>query len=125
MDITPLVKSDINIIQSYKDGVFKISGRKYEEAVLVAPFEITQLPFSSVENLKPSDFDMFEEMKNDVDVILFGTGTTQEFFSPEIMKSLDARGIHIDVMDTGAACRTYNVLITEGRRVVAALMPVA
>lgn len=122
MDITPLVKSGVQIIQSYKDGVFKISGQTYAHNVLVTAQDTTKFDVAAFDELTPKSFDVFAQRQEDVDIILFGTGAEQVFFPPEIMSSLAQRNIHMDIMDTGAACRTFNVLISEGRRVMAALM---
>ncbi len=56
------------------------------------------------------------------EVILIGTGTTQHFPQPEIWKALVQHGIGFEIMTTDAACRTYNVLLSEARRVVAAFL---
>jgi uncharacterized protein len=57
-----------------------------------------------------------------VEVLLLGTGTRHEFVPPSLRRRLRDAGIVIDTMDTGAACRTYNVLVAEDRRVAAALI---
>ena len=57
-----------------------------------------------------------------MDVWLLGTGAQARFLPIELRKSLKSKGYHIESMDTGAACRTFNVLIAEGRRVSAALL---
>ncbi|MBK1644759.1 hypothetical protein CKO25_08875 [Thiocapsa imhoffii] len=56
-------------------------------------------------------------------VLVIGTGATQTFPAPELSMVVLSRGIGLEVMSTGAACRTYNILVGEGRRVVAGLMP--
>jgi uncharacterized protein len=58
----------------------------------------------------------------DPEIVVLGTGTRQRFPAPELLASILARGVGCEVMDTGAACRTYNVLVSEDRRVVAALL---
>ena len=55
-------------------------------------------------------------------VLILGTGTRQHFPAPKVQFALLERGIGLEVMDTGAACRTYNILVSEGRDVVAALL---
>lgn len=57
-----------------------------------------------------------------VDILLLGTGSRQHFPRPELLRPLIEAGRSIDVMDTGAACRTYNILVAEGRSVAAALI---
>jgi uncharacterized protein len=58
----------------------------------------------------------------DPEIVVLGTGTRQRFASPGLMAAILSRGIGCEVMDTGAACRTYNVLVSESRRAVAALL---
>jgi uncharacterized protein len=59
------------------------------------------------------------------EVVLLGTGARQVFPSPELLMCFHRRGIGIEVMATAAACRTFNVLVSERRKVVAALLPPA
>lgn len=56
------------------------------------------------------------------ELVILGTGERLQFPSPQVSQSLIARQIGLEVMDTAAACRTYNILVAEGRRVVAALI---
>ncbi|MCD8497119.1 MAG: Mth938-like domain-containing protein [Alphaproteobacteria bacterium] len=123
MDVTPLVKAGSQIIQSYAGGVFKISGVTHEEAVVVTA-SVT-LPWSPPKNLSDLTIQHFESLPEGIDVILLGTGAQMQFLPPAVKMALKEAGLPaIDVMDTGAACRTYNVLLAEGRRVAACLMPV-
>jgi uncharacterized protein len=64
----------------------------------------------------------FISYKNQADVILLGTGARSILLSPSLRKLFRSNHINLDTMDTGAACRTFNVLTSEGRRVVAFLM---
>jgi uncharacterized protein len=121
MDITPLIAADRQVIQSYSVGGFKISGNAYQGPVMVFPDRTLSWAASSIENLKPGDFDMLD--KRDVDVVLIGCGAQGARLSKEIAQALKSRGILPETMDTGAACRTYNVLLADGRRIAAALLP--
>ncbi len=107
MDVTPLVTQGVPIIQSYKNGTFRISGESYTTPVMLTPQGVSVWD-ESFDNL-PS-----------CDVLLYGTGETHVW--PEA--ALRAR-VPMEVMTTAAACRTYNALITEGRLVIALLLPVA
>ena len=60
---------------------------------------------------------------HDPEIIIFGTGKEQVFPDPALFVPLMERGIGYEVMNTGAACRTYNILLSEERRVLAALIP--
>ena len=58
-----------------------------------------------------------------MEMVLLGTGAAQRFPHPRLTAALTARRIGVEAMDTGAACRTYNILMAEGRKVLAALLP--
>ena len=125
MDVTPLVRKGQNIIQSYANGVFKVSGERYESAVIITPSEVIAWDIGQirdVENLKAEHIDAITQASPDSDVFLLGSGAKMNFLSADLRRDLKKNNITLDVMDTGAACRTYNVLMAEGRRVVCALM---
>ena len=122
MDITPLIDSDQKVIQSYAKGQFRISGDIYQTSVLVAPHYAMAWPHSTP--LELVDFQPLIDVADSIDIVLLGTGEKTVFLAPELRKTLREAGLHVECMDTGAACRTYSVLMAEGRRVVAALMPV-
>lgn len=122
MDVTPLVPTGAQIIQSYADGMFRISGVTHDGAVLVYPNHTVSWSVSAP--LCFEDFAPLFDQAGDFDVVLLGLGADVSAPPFELRKQLKARGINIDFMDTGAACRTYNVLMADGRRVVAALLPV-
>ena len=124
MDVTPLIGKGQQVIQSYAAGVFRISGVTYEEAVFVFPDKtlIWDAP-SSFSSLSVKNFQPLIEQADEIDVVLLGTGSKMEFLPPALRQALKEVGLVIDIMDTGAACRTYNVLMAEGRRVTAALLP--
>ncbi len=125
MDVTPLVKSDQQIIQSYAGGRFRVSGTTYDHAVLVSPSDTCEWTVSGpAEMLNEEDFRPLLDRAEDIDVVLLGTGAKLVFISPALKNTLKKQGLSIEAMDTGAACRTYNVLMAEGRRVFAALIPV-
>jgi uncharacterized protein len=59
-----------------------------------------------------------------IEILLVGSGARFALLAPDVRRSLQERGLSVDAMDTGAACRTYNILRAEGRRVAAALIAV-
>ena len=121
MDVTPLIRSDQQVIQAYAGDTFKVSGKTYTQAIIVLPHMTQNWEAPTFETLKPSDIaPLFD---NRPDMILLGVGKTTRFFTREQKQAFQAAGLHIEVMDTGAACRTYNVLMAEGRQVAAALYP--
>lgn len=121
MDVTPLIPAGRQVIQQYRAGGFRISGKDYTGAVIVLPERTLMWPVSG--DLSLSSFDMLKGMARELDVILVGTGSAQQFIPPALRQALKQLGLNIDTMDTGAACRTYNVLMADGRRVAAALLP--
>ncbi len=139
MDVTPLVKQGAQIIQSYAGGKFKVSGQVYSTPVIVSS-EFTQewktkRIVSEIEkggvsegvesgfvSLRVKDFSQVVELSQSFDVFLCGSGSEMKFLPPDVKTALKEQGVSIDIMDTGAACRTYNVLMAEGRRVLAALL---
>lgn len=125
MDVTPLIKKDQQVLQSYKGGIFKVSGKAYDGAVIVTPDKtrLWEIDVRSISGLTLEDFKPLQEDAAQFDVFLLGCGAQMEFMPVSLRTGLKAQGISADVMDTGAACRTYNVLMAEGRRVVAALLP--
>lgn len=125
MDVTPLIPEGRQIIQRYGADGFKVSGKLYEGAVFVFPEVTHDWPAArSFADLSVDTFDQLFSKSDEIDVVLLGTGRKGEFFPPKLRQLLKNKGLSVDAMDTGAACRTYNVLMAEGRRVVAALLPI-
>ncbi len=121
MDVTPLITKDRQVIQSYAGGRFKVSGQIYESALIVRPgvcelWDVLALP--GFEDFRP-----LVDMAAEIDVVLFGSGAAMKMLPADIRLKLKEAGIAVECMDTGAACRTYNVLLAEERRVAAALLP--
>lgn len=126
MDVTPLIRRGSQVIQSYANGVFKVSGERYEHAILVNVDETTIWDIGDITDvaaLKLEHFTPLIERSEHIDVVLLGCGATMAFMPPILRAELKKEGVSVDIMDTGAACRTYNVLMAEGRRVVCALLP--
>lgn len=124
MDVTPLVRADQQIIQSYADGQFRVSGEVYKGAIIVSPDRTLNWAFQGdVQDISAEDFEPLFDKASDIDVVLLGCGAEIQFLSVELKNTLKNKGLSVDVMNTGAACRTYNVLMAEGRRVTAVLLP--
>ena len=124
MDVTPLVKEGSKIIQSYAGGRFRVSGEVHEGAILVSQDSVRSWAANGpVQELTEQDFEILITMQDEFDVVLLGTGKVLRFLAPELKAALKQKGLHVEVMDSGAACRTYNVLMAEGRRVMAAMLP--
>lgn len=123
-DITPIIPSDRQVIDGYGEGQFCVSGQWRVGALIVLPDRT--LPWSATDAaaLTAADFAAVREAEPRVELLLLGTGPTMKLVSKALRQELRAAGIVVEFMDSGAACRTYNVLLAEGRRVAAALLPV-
>ncbi|MGH7075739.1 MAG: Mth938-like domain-containing protein [Stellaceae bacterium] len=126
-DITPPFGGR-QAIEAYGAHGFRISGVVYRGAVIVFPdttiaWPVTALTGVTAESLAPVSERAGGE--GEIDILLLGCGRRTAPISPTLRAELKRVRITIDAMDTGAACRTYDVLATEGRRVAAALLPLA
>ncbi len=127
MDVTPLIPGGRQIVESYGEGRFRITGQVYAGAGLVflertLAWTVSVADEANLENLEPV---LAAGRAGSVELMLFGQGRHMALVPPALRQGLRAGGIVVEPMDTGAACRTYNVLMAEGRRVAAALVPVA
>jgi uncharacterized protein len=110
-----------NIIRSYAFGRITINQDIYTTSLIITPDRIvTDWRPERFADLTASDFDTVRDLQPEV--VLLGTGARLLFPAPELIRPLVSAQIGFEVMDTGAACRTYNVLMGEGRRVAAALL---
>lgn len=114
--------STLNTVTAYGPGWIEINRRRFEGAVVVMPEgEVAAWSAQRFEALAAADFDTLLERRPEL--VLLGTGEKQRFPHPRLTAALMAAGVGVDVMSTHAACRTYNILMAEGRRVLAALLP--
>ena len=124
LDITPMVPAGRQLIHGYGNGGFRIGEEAYSGAVLVliestVSWDVAAVSDISLENLAPViDEDLGTE------ILLIGCGAGAQPIGRPIRDGLKDAGIVAELMDTGAACRTFNVLLAEERRVAAALIPV-
>jgi uncharacterized protein len=102
---------------------FHITGVRYEHAVIVLPDLVIPWALTSWEDVTFESFAALTKA-NVADVLLLGCGPRAQLPSRELRQALRAAGLVVEPMDTGAACRTYNVLMAEDRRVAAALLAV-
>jgi uncharacterized protein len=113
--------SGANTITGYGDGYIEINKIPYSHAVLLSSDgEILEWAIKSFEDLSPADFTQMAALKPEL--IIIGTGKRQRFPKPELLKTLIEAKIGFEVMDSQAACRTYNILVGEGRQVLLALI---
>ena len=123
-DISGLPEAGQQLINGYGDGGFRISGVRHEGSVLVFPSETKAWDLTSIEELTLDHLQAVKDADPAVEILLIGCGSNMAFIDDGIRNDFRAAGIVIDSMDSGAAMRTYNVLLLEGRRVAAALVAV-
>ncbi len=112
----------INAVTAYGTGYVEVNGQRVEGAMILrAEGEVLAWEVAGFESLDSSHFDAL--LAHEPELVLLGTGERQRFPHPRLTASLAGARIGVEVMDTRAACRTYNILVNEGRRVVAALLP--
>ncbi len=111
-------------IASYGDGGFRIADERHDGSVLVFPDRVMAWPVSRKADLAPESFREVTAAAGAVDILLLGCGSEIPTVPRAVRDILKAHRIVVDAMDTGAACRTYNVLLGEGRAVAAALIAV-
>lgn len=125
MDITPMIPGNRWVIDGYGPNFFRLSGTVYEGPMLVFPTAIVSWSVTNIEDVTSDRvIDVVSQAPIDLEILLLGSGATMALVPREVRESAVDRGVSVDVMDTGAACRTFNVLLAEGRRVGAALIPV-
>jgi uncharacterized protein len=108
-------------VTGYGPGWVAINGEKFTASlVLSAAGERFDWNCEQFDALQASHFERLAEM--DADLVIFGSGERLRFPKPALLQALYARNIGVETMDTHAACRTYNFLASEGRKVVAALL---
>jgi uncharacterized protein len=113
--------SGANTITGYGDGYIEINKIPYSHGVLLSSDgEILEWTIKSFEELSSTDFTQMASLKPEL--IIIGTGKRQRFPKPELLKTLIEAKVGFEVMDSQAACRTYNILVGEGRQVLLALI---
>jgi len=123
MDITPLIPRGKQVITGYGNGQFKIGGEVYKTPVLVFPDRTVVWDVKPNAAISLESLQVVLEEEGEIDLLLIGCAKQQMILPPKIRAALKEVGIGLEVMDTGAAVRTYNVVLAEGRRVAAALIP--
>ncbi|MDD2728575.1 Mth938-like domain-containing protein [Malikia sp.] len=112
---------DTLFINAYAEDWIAVSGEKKHHSVVVS--SQGQCSDWSCRSFAELSQDHFDRLAADrPEVVIFGSGAKLRFVSPALLRGLIERGIGVETMDTAAACRTYNILAQEGRRVVGALL---
>lgn len=110
-----------NIIRAYDERGIDINGRLFRQSLVISKNQLlADWPVSSIDELNETTLATL--LVIEPEVILIGTGQTLRFPHPETYASLLNQGIGVEFMDSGAACRTYNILLGEDRRVIAGII---
>jgi uncharacterized protein len=110
-----------NTFTGYGQGYVTVNGARYEKSVVVLPERIlADWPPASFDALAPEHFALLAGLG--LEILLLGTGGKLRFPKPEVIAPAIRAGVGVEVMDLQAACRTYNILMAEGRKVAAALV---
>lgn len=113
--------TSLNTFTGYGEGYVKVNDERLEKSVVVLPERIIlDWPATSFDALTAEHLALLVDLEREI--ILLGTGAQLRFPRPEILKPLIQAGIGVEVMDVQAACRTYNILMAEERRIAAALL---
>lgn len=120
MKLQPSARTHFNTFTGYGDGFVMVNGERHAASLLVQPERLQAWPVSAFTALAEAHFEQLVEFGPEV--VLLGTGRRLRFPHPRLSAPLARAGIGLEVMDLQAACRTYNILMAEERRVLAALI---
>ncbi len=107
-------------IAAYREGAVRIGEREYAHSVILTAELLLEWPVASARELSLAQLD--DALQQQPEILVLGTGAEHVFPPLALQAALSGRGIGLEVMHTAAACRTYNVLLSEDRRVAAALV---
>ena len=112
--------SGVNTITAYGDDYVAVNGQRHVSSVVVLPDRVLPWAAKRFDALTAEDFAFLKDLGGEI--VLLGTGSRQRFPRPQLTAPLVEARIGLEVMDVKAACRTYNILIAEARKVAAALL---
>jgi uncharacterized protein len=125
MDVRPLQVPGRQVIQTYGEGRFRIAGTVHAGSVLVWPERAEVWPVTEARAIGFDSLSVIATAKEVTEILLVGCGVRFLPVPSGLRKALRERGMVLEWMDTGAACRTFNVLLAEDRRIAAALIAVS
>lgn len=108
-------------VTGYRPGGFRIGKTWHEGHLLLLPASVASWPIGSIDELSEASLVVLRDVQPPADILLLGMGATASLVSPELRRTLGSWGLSVEPMTTPAACRTFNLLLAEERRVVAAL----
>ncbi|WP_298847539.1 Mth938-like domain-containing protein [uncultured Ruegeria sp.] len=117
MRLNQITYTDAKPVDGYGPGFFRIGGEVFEGAVLTGPAGPTN--WGGYEDVQP-----LLDLADEIDVLFIGTGKDMTHIPQSLRTQLESAGVGVEIMNSPAACRTYNVLLSEGRRIALALISV-
>ncbi len=112
----------LQVVQSYREGGFKVSGVQHQGSILILPDQTMNWSVGKASELTLSSLQPIVEADPAIEILIIGCGASLSMLPLTLREVMRSKQIGIESMDTGAACRTYNVLAGENRRVAAALI---
>ena len=122
MEIEPRVMPGRQVVQAYRPGGFTIAGQRLQGSVLVFPDRVAAWDVTALADLDAAALELVRAADPRVDILVIGTGPTFALVPPALRQEVRGWGVVIETAATPAACRTYNLLLSEERRVAAALI---
>jgi uncharacterized protein len=121
LKLQPTATRGLNTFTGYGEGYVLVNNQRHDQSLVVLPERlVTDWAATTFEALAPEHLAALSQL--DCEILLLGTGAKLRFPRPEILRPLIERRIGVEVMDVQAACRTYNILMAEERKVAAALL---
>lgn len=108
-------------VTAYDDQGVEINAIRFDHSLIVLP-ELPPMPWMTIDFTQLQAEHFAPILALQPDVVILGTGNRQRFIHPKHIANLTARQIGVECMDSKAACRTYNILMAEGRKVALALI---
>lgn len=107
-------------IRGYTENTIKINDQVFSHSIIVTTQQVTPWDVNHFNALSPKNFQVLAEL--DVEIIILGTGAKQRFPAMALAQTVIVRQKSLEVMNNGAACRTYNILAADGRKVAVAIL---
>jgi uncharacterized protein len=120
MKLSSDTRTDVNVVLGYSPSEVRLRERALQSGAIVTADRVVDWPVAALDDLTPAALDAVLALQPEI--VLLSTGGTQRFPAPEVFAHVYARGVGFEVMEVGAACRTYNLLLSEDRRVALALL---
>ena len=117
MQLHEIVYSDAKPVDGYGPGFFRVGGERHDGPMLLLADRVAA--WEGLEDIAP-----LKAVAGQADVVLFGMGVEMRPVPADLRQALEAAGLGVEPMSSPSACRSYNILVAEGRRVVLAALPV-